>query len=165
MAPKGNTDKIQHPKPFLAEKHFKEYVLPYGWLKQAQRRISGNSNGIWDITVFSPTGKGFRSNKEIEKFILENPNVPFSPELTRCNRELLVEDLKKKPNFTPSHQAQQSKNQKLKIIAKTPNETPKQYQTRSVSAKKPKRLFGRTTRSSTKIKEKKFLEVSKALAT
>ena len=92
MAPKG-TDKIQHPKPFLVEKHFKEYVLPYGWLKQAQRRISGNSNGIWDITVFSPSGKGFRSNKEIEKFILENPNVPFSPELTKCNRELLVEDL------------------------------------------------------------------------
>ena len=153
MAPKG-CDKIQHPKPFLVEKHFREYVLPYGWLKQAQRRFSGNFNGIWDVTVFSPTGKGFKSNKEIEKFILENPNVPFSPELTRCNRELL-EDLKKKPNFTPAHQQSKkiSNTNATKTPITNPNETPRQYQTRSVTVtKKPKRLF-RTTRSMSSIQK------------
>ena len=45
MVPKtGN--KIQHPNPFLVEKHFREYVLPYGWLKQARKRKrSGGASG------------------------------------------------------------------------------------------------------------------------
>ena len=45
MVPKSG-DKIQHPNPFLVEKHFREYVLPHGWLKQARKRSGGTSGLI-----------------------------------------------------------------------------------------------------------------------
>ena len=46
MVPKSGADEIQHPNPFLVEKHFREYVLPHGWLKQARKRSGGTSGLI-----------------------------------------------------------------------------------------------------------------------
>ena len=98
--------------------------------------FSNFSVGHWDITVFSPTGKSFRSNKEIGKFIIENPNIPFSPELTTCNKDLL-NDLKTNTIYTPAHQ---SIGKKSFSKNSNPDDTPRIYRTRSVT-KNPKRLF------------------------
>ena len=50
MVPKtGN--KIQHPNPFLVEKHFREYVLPHGWLKHARKRSGGTSGLISGVFI------------------------------------------------------------------------------------------------------------------
>merc|ERR1712062_92579 len=61
----------------------KEYSLPFLWRKKYQRRENGKK---WDVYVYSPDGRRFRSNIEIEKFLKENPNIQCDRNLTKCKR-------------------------------------------------------------------------------
>ena len=67
----------------------REYELPFGWIKRGERRNGahgGATVGKWDIYVFSPSGKKFRSNPEIQKFLKENPKIKYDPEVTNTKR-------------------------------------------------------------------------------
>ena len=119
---------------------FRSFFLNYFYLEILISRNFFYNFSVrhWEITVFSPTGKGFKTNKEIAKFVRENPNVAFSPELTTCNKDLL-NDLKTNPIFTPSHQSSSLRKKSSSKIS-TPDDNPRIYRTRSVT-KNPKRLF------------------------
>ena len=75
-----------HPKPVLVEENFREYKLPFGWIKTAHRRKNGQTAGNWDIYLISPSGQRLRSNPEIKRFLKKNPNMPVDHELTKVGR-------------------------------------------------------------------------------
>ena len=64
----------------------REFELPFGWKKRGEQRCSGATIGHWDIYVFSPSGKRFRSNPEIQKYLRENPKIKYDPEVTNTKR-------------------------------------------------------------------------------
>ena len=40
---RSSIDSSPHPKPILVEENFREYKLPFGWIKTAHRRKIGNA--------------------------------------------------------------------------------------------------------------------------
>ena len=91
----GTTTKngTQHPKAVLVEENFREYKLPFGWIKTAHRRLAGNTVGRWDIYLISPIGKRIRSNPELERFLRANPEIKFDHKLTKVEKPSELDDL------------------------------------------------------------------------
>ena len=56
------------------------YVLPDGWTKTVVTRKSGASAGVYDVYLTPPKGKRLRSNNDILRFAVQNPNVPLDPD-------------------------------------------------------------------------------------
>ena len=75
-------DLSQHSEPILEEENFRKYELPFGWTKTTHRRKTGNTKGIWDIYLKSPTGVRIRSSRELERFLLANPHIAFDEKIT-----------------------------------------------------------------------------------
>ena len=80
-----------HPKPFLVESNLRKYQLPHGWIKSCVQR---QSTGYWDVFLHAPNGQKLRSNKEVTKFLSNNQNVPFDPQLTKISIPPGVTDYK-----------------------------------------------------------------------
>ena len=76
-SPNANTAALS-PEP-----HGTWYNLPDGWKKLVQPRKTVSSNGSnsskYDVYVTTPDGKRLRSNSEILRWILENPECPINP--------------------------------------------------------------------------------------
>ena len=66
-----------------------EYSLPFGWKKVGHKRKSSisNPNGkLWDMYVFSPDGKRFRSTVKVMRYLELNPHISCDLDVTNCNR-------------------------------------------------------------------------------
>ena len=86
------SDEVEdHPKPFLVESNLRKYQLPHGWIKSCIQR---QSTGYWDVYLHTPNGQKLRSNKEVTKFLSNNQNVPFDPQLTKISIPPGVTDYK-----------------------------------------------------------------------
>ena len=62
------------------------YSLPYGWKKIGYQRQEGERKGIWDFHVFSPCGRRFRSNPEIDRYLDQNPEVKCDRNVTNTSK-------------------------------------------------------------------------------
>ena len=62
------------------------YSLPHGWKKIGYQRQEGERKGIWDFHVFSPCGKRFRSNPEIDRYLDQNPEVKCDRNVTNTSK-------------------------------------------------------------------------------
>ena len=54
---------------------YREYNLPFGWIKKCSKRKRGKSAGYWDITLTSPDKTKLRSNRELKTFLQSYPDV------------------------------------------------------------------------------------------
>jgi hypothetical protein len=73
-------------------KEKKEYSLPYGWKKMGNKRKNGDN---WDFYVICPSGKRFRSNVEINKYLDANPDIKCDRNVTNTNRSAEGEPIRK----------------------------------------------------------------------
>ena len=62
------------------------YSLPHGWKKIGYQRQEGERKGIWDFHVFSPCGRRFRSNPEIDRYLDQNPEVKCDRNVTNTSK-------------------------------------------------------------------------------
>lgn len=60
--------------------YFDDPALPEGWTRKCVQRATGESSGKWDVYVYNPMGKKFRSQNEVRRY-LEQINSDISPEL------------------------------------------------------------------------------------
>jgi len=69
------------PKPDTkAGVYFEDPALPEGWTRKCVQRASGLSAGKWDVYVYNPMGKKFRSQNEVRVY-LNQISSDLSPEL------------------------------------------------------------------------------------
>ena len=73
-------------------KEKKEYSLPYGWKKMGNKRKNGDN---WDFYVICPSGKRFRSNVEINRYLDANPDIKCDRNVTNTNRSAEGEPMRK----------------------------------------------------------------------
>ena len=64
----------------------REYKLPYDWSKKLTRRRTGKETGRWDVYIYSPEKKKFRSNLEIQSYIRDHPEVEYDPESIKIQK-------------------------------------------------------------------------------
>ena len=62
------------------------YSLPHGWKKIGYQRQEGERKGVWDFHVFSPCGRRFRSNPEIDRYLDQNPEVKCDRNVTNTSK-------------------------------------------------------------------------------
>ena len=62
------------------------YSLPHGWKKIGYQRQEGERKGVWDFHVFSPCGRRFRSNPEIDRYLDQNPDVKCDRNVTNTSK-------------------------------------------------------------------------------
>ena len=72
-----------------------EYSLPYGWKKVGNKRKSGRDCDNWDFYVICPSGKRFRSNVEINRYLDANPDIKCDRNVTNTNRSAEGEPMRK----------------------------------------------------------------------
>jgi len=77
----------------------KEYSLPYGWKKMGNKRKSGDN---WDFYVTCPSGKRFRSNVEINRYLDANPDIKCDRNVTNTNRSAEGEPKQKSMKLSDS---------------------------------------------------------------
>jgi len=77
---KNHVTKVKKTLPKI-EAEFKEY-LPHDWIKEVYRRKKGGKYDTYIIHI--PSGKRFRSNVEIDKFLSKNPDIACDRDLTSC---------------------------------------------------------------------------------
>ena len=78
----NHVSKVKKTLPKI-EAEFKEY-LPHDWIKEVYRRKKGGKYDTYIIHI--PTGKRFRSNVEIDKFLSKNPDIACDRNLTSCSK-------------------------------------------------------------------------------
>ena len=84
----------------LLEEHnedTREYSLPYGWKKIGHRGKLDRSR--WDFYVISPSGKRFRSNPEITRYLDENPKIKCDLGVTNTSKPKECQRVKKIPSL------------------------------------------------------------------
>ena len=69
-----------------ATNNTREYKLPYDWSKKLTRRRTGKETGRWDVYIYSPEKKKFRSNLEIQTYIRDHPEVEYDPESIKIQK-------------------------------------------------------------------------------
>ena len=74
--------KVKKTLPKI-EAESKEY-LPHDWIKEVYRRKKGGKYDTYIIHI--PSGKRFRSNVEIDKFLSKNPDIACDRDLTSCSK-------------------------------------------------------------------------------
>ena len=84
-----------------ASENQREYKLPYGFFKTASRRLTGATAGKWDMQIVSPNGQRFRSNRELNVYLDNNPTIKYDPEVTSISKpkDLLNGDHEKSLNI------------------------------------------------------------------
>ena len=89
---KGESNKTTKIKP----KSY-EWELPFGWIKKSVQRLTGKTAGRWDTYIISPRWVKLRSNPEIFRYLMENPNMKYDALLTNTNTpfELLMHKIPK----------------------------------------------------------------------
>ena len=95
--------ELIHPKPTIVEENFREYELPFGWIKRAFKRTTGINVGYWDIFIFNPKGRRFNTDKTIEKFVAKHPEMQYDAKLTKIFKppdliKLMPSRIKRKEN-------------------------------------------------------------------
>ena len=95
--------ELIHPKPTIVEENFREYELPFGWIKRAFKRTTGINAGYWDIFIFNPKGRRFNTDKTIEKFVEKHPEMQYDARLTKIFKppdliKLMPSRIKRKEN-------------------------------------------------------------------
>merc|ERR1712008_424169 len=103
----GSDDDFEEPgsdtKVYLWKEteDYKEISLPYGWKKEGHRRKGSNPGKHWDFYVFSPEGMKFRSTKEVNKYLDNNPEIKCDRNVTNtCSSSIspISQKLPKKPS-------------------------------------------------------------------
>ena len=79
---KNHVTRVKKTLPKI-EAEFKEY-LPHDWIKEVHRRKKGGKYDTYIIHI--PSGKRFRSNVEIDKFLSKNPDIACDRDLTSCSK-------------------------------------------------------------------------------
>ena len=99
-----------HPEPTIVKENFREYELPFGWIKRAHKRTTGvkQSIGYWDIFIFNPEGRRFNTDKTIEKFVGKHPEMEYDAKLTKIFKppdlkKLMPSMIKRKENEKNRH--------------------------------------------------------------
>ncbi|XP_037068062.1 uncharacterized protein LOC119089695 [Pollicipes pollicipes] len=69
--------------------YFDDPSLPEGWTRKCVQRSSGVSAGKWDVYVYNPMGKKFRSQNEVRHY-LETIGSDLDPELFCFNAHMQV---------------------------------------------------------------------------
>ncbi|XP_052779116.1 uncharacterized protein LOC128216562 [Mya arenaria] len=108
-------------------------ALPPGWKRQVVQRKDGKTAGKYDVYVLSPSGKKFRSNKELERFG-EEEDLGFDPteiDFTvrgKKNKSTPVASKRPKPSSkvlisNPFSSKSKKDLKQLKQFKKSPNKT------------------------------------------
>lgn len=76
------TMKSNAKKKLSKNINYEEYELPFGWKKKCSKRVNGKYAGKWDVVLFCPFGTRLRSNVELNRYLMENPNIEYDPKVT-----------------------------------------------------------------------------------
>lgn len=74
LEPQGRSDHTYDVHPMYIDPN-----LPEGWSREVRQRKEGRSAGKYDVYIFSPSGKKFRSRTELERYV-EEEGIDVDPQ-------------------------------------------------------------------------------------
>ena len=125
---------MEEPKIKLIkeEANKKVFSLPFDWTKEVRyRKMSPESKGpkrLCDVYLFSPVGQMLRSNPELLKFLDENPEIPYDPEVTTLKRfsdDITPKKPLKKPAKIKKRKLSEKENESSALPGKKVKRSPK----------------------------------------